>query len=753
MTVSGRVCLALCTLLVLVVVTARSGVAQTPAPRQIQIREITVEGNRRVQEAVILGRVQSKVGSPFNPSLLSEDLRAIFGLGFFDDVQMRVEDFEGGVRVTFVVVERPFIRDVTFAGNKHVSTSTLNEKLELKLGTVYNPVEVQKAREKLKEFLEDEGYFEAQITPETEKFPDGDVRIVFNIAEGRRITIDSTNFKGNKYLTDKLLKAVMATQERQFFILRGTVQRQKLETDVERLLALYNDYGFIQARVESTDVAVDRENARVTITIGVVEGPQFRVGEIRFTGITLLPEKEVRRQLKFHSGDPFSRSQLRDSVRAIADLYSTIGRASADVNPRTDQTTTGTVMDVTFDITEGPEVYIERINISGNLRSQDKVLRRELPMQEGELFTLQKLQRARQRLVNLGYFDNVVATTQPGADKTKTIVNIEVTEKPTGLFSIGGGFSSVDSFIGTVDLSQRNFLGRGYELSLRLRGGSTTQQGTISFTDPYLFDMPLSGGFDLFKTRRVFTDYTLDSTGAGVRVSKPFLEYWRWFAGYSLRDDRISHVNGVPSTFVLEQEGDFITSVVSSSVSRDSRDNVFAPTRGWTFSVGTDVAGFGGDSRYVKTIANSTYFQPVWFDHIISARVEGGYGFGLGNKDLPLFERFYLGGPNSLRMFKFRQVSPKDENGLRVGGTSEVLGNTEYIIPLPFNIRLAAFFDVGNVYGFHDEFDITNLKYGVGAGVRWLSPFGPIRVDYGFKLNRRSGEDPGAFNFSVGSPF
>jgi outer membrane protein insertion porin family len=751
-TTSGRVCLAWLVTLGVLAASAAGARGQQP-PRPILIRELAVEGNRRVQEAVILGRVQSKLGGPFNPSLLSEDLRAIFGLGFFDDVQMRVEDFEGGVKVTFVVTERPFVRDVAFAGNKNVTTATLNEKLELKLGTVYNPVDVQRAREKLKDFLEDEGYFEAQITPEVEKFPDGDVRVVFNINEGRRMTIKAIVIHGNKAVTDKLIKAVMATQERQFFILRGTVQRQKLETDIERILILYNDYGFVQARVESHDTAVDRENAVVTITLNVVEGPQFRVGELRFTGVTLLPEPELRRQLKFATGDPFSRTRLRESVRGISDLYSTIGRASADVNPKTEPASAGNVMDVTFDINEGPEVYIERINISGNLRSQDKVLRRELPMTEGDLFTLQKLQRARQKLVNLGYFENVVATTQPGSDRTKTIVNIEVTEKPTGVFSIGGGFSSVDSFVGTLDLSQRNFLGRGWEVSLRLRGGTQSQQGVISFTDPWLFDRPLSGGFDLFKTRRVFTDYTLDSTGAGVRVSHPFAEYWRWFGAYSLRDDKISNITALVSTFALQQKGDHVTSVVSTSVARDTRDNVFTPTRGGTLTVAADVAGLGGDSHYFKSVATLTQFRPLWLDHVLSGRLEGGYGFGFGNERLPLFERFYLGGPNSIRSFKFRKISPLDENGIRVGGTSEVLGNVEYIIPLPFNIRVAGFVDVGNVYGFNDRFDITDLKYGIGGGVRWNSPFGPIRVDYGFNPNRKAGEDPGAFNFSVGSPF
>jgi outer membrane protein insertion porin family len=724
-----------------------------PPQRSILIKELAVSGNRRVQDAVILGRLQSKLGGPFTPGLLSDDLRAIFSLGFFDDVQMRVEDFEGGVKVTFVVVERPFVRDVSFAGNQKIATATLQEKLELKLGTVYNPVEIQRAREKLKDFFEDEGYFEAQITPEVEKFPDGDVRVLFSINEGRRMTITAIVVHGNRSVTERLIKAVMFTQERQFFILRGTVQRQKLDTDIDRVLYLYNDYGFIQARVESHDIAVDREKAGVTITLTIVEGPQFRVGELKFAGVTLLPEADVRRQLKLKPGDPFSRAHLRESVKALTDLYSTIGRASADVNPRTDASPGGTTMDVTFEINEGPEVYIERINISGNLRSQDKVLRRELPMTEGELFTLQKLQRARQKLVNLGYFESVVATTQPGSDRTKTIVNIEVTEKPTGLFSIGGGFSSVDSFVGTLDLSQRNFLGRGWELSLRLRGGANSQQGQLSFTDPWLFDRPLAGEVDLFSTRRVFSDYTLDSTGAGVRLAHPFAEFWRWYTGYQVRNDRISDIQAIVSTFALDQRGNHITSVVSGSISRDNRDNVFLPTRGGTLSLGTDVAGLGGDSHYVKSIVTSTYYHPIWFDHVLAARVEGGYGAGLGDERLPLFERFYLGGPNSIRAFKFRKVSPLDENGLAVGGTSEMLGNLEYVVHMPFGVQLAGFFDTGNVYGYNTKFDPTDLKYAAGAGFRWSSPFGPIRLDYGFNLNRQPTEKVGAFNFSVGSPF
>ena len=722
--------------------------AQSP----ILVKELTVEGNRRVQEAVILGRVKTTLGGPFNTSQISEDVRSVFALGFFDDVQLRVEDFEGGVKVTFVVTERPFVRDVDFIGNKKASASELQEKIDLKLGTVYNPVEVQRAREAMKDFYEGEGYFEVQITPDIEKFADGDVKIVFTINEGRQMKIDKIVVRGNKGLTDKQVKAAMVTQERQYYILRGTVQRQKLEEDIERILQLYNDHGYIHARVESHDVTVDREKARVIIDIVVVEGVQHLVGPVAITGVTLLPESEVRRQLKLKEGDVFSRSELRDSVKAVEELYSNIGRASAEVTPKIDPADNNRLA-LTFDINEGPTVYVERINVAGNVRSQDKILRRELQMAEGDIFTLRKLQRSRQRLVNLGYFEKVEVNTAPGSDKTKIIVNVDVTERPTGMFSIGGGFSSQDSFLGTIDLSQNNFLGRGWQASIRLRAGANVQQGILSFTEPWLFDRPLAAGADLFSTQRQFTEYDYETAGGGVRLSHPFEEYWRWNLAYRLTRDNIKNIRNTESSALLAEEGVRVTSLVQGALTRDSRDNIQAPSRGGSFSFVTDVAGLGGDSHYLKSVVSTTYFQPIWFGHILSGRLEGGYGFGFGDEDLPLFERFYLGGSNSIRSFKARQISPIDESGAKIGGTTEVLGNLEYIVPLPFNLRAAIFVDAGNAYGFRTKFDLTDIRTALGGGLRWLSPFGPIRVDYGFNLDPRPGDKPGAFNFSVGSPF
>ena len=745
----GRLFLSIFFVLLIALPSGAWGQEQPP----ILVKELAVEGNRRVQEAVILGRVKTTAGSAFRPALLAEDIKSIFALGFFDDVRLKVDDFEGGVKVTFVVVERPFIRDIEFSGNKRVDTKTLQEKVDLRLGSVYNPVDVQKTLENLKGYYEEEGYFEVQITPDAEKLPDGDVRIVFRIAEGRRMAIDRIVIEGAKGLSEKEVKKVMQTQEREYFILRGVVQRQRLEQDVDLIIQLYNDRGYIQARVESTDVQVDRARARVTIKIKVVEGPQFFVGSVDVTGTHVLPVEEVRRQIVLKTGDAFSRAKVRQTINRITRLYSTIGRASAEVNPVVNQDAAARKVNLTLEITEGPEVFVERINISGNVRSDEKILRREIPMAEGDLFTSQKLDRAKQKLVNLGYFDTVDTTTTPGSSKDKIIVSIEVKERSTGLFSLGGGFSSVDGFLGTIDLSQQNFLGKGWELFLRIRGGAKTQQGTIGFTEPWLFDRPLSAGFDIFNNRRIFTEYTVDNLGGDVRLSHPFLDFSRWNLSYRLTRDRISDVTDSASDALRREKGDHVTSLVEGAVSRDTRDNVFVPTKGSLASLTLDVAGLGGDSKFMKTIGNISYFQPVVWGTVLAGRVEGGYGFGFGDNDLPLFERFYLGGPNSVRSRKLRQISPVDDSGARIGGTSEVLLNVEYIIPLFFGVRFATFFDAGNVYGFTKDFDLTDLRKGAGVGFRWQSPFGPIRLDWAYNLDRKSGESRDQFHFSVGSPF
>jgi outer membrane protein insertion porin family len=758
MTARGRCALSIFFALLLGPVPALAQAPPGTPERPIIVKEIGVQGNRRVQEAVILGRVSLKIGSPFVANRTAEDIRSIFSLGFFDDVQVRVEDFEGGVKLTYVVTERPFVRDVLFSGNKKQDATTLLEKIDLKLGSVYNPVEVNRSADKLKDFYETEGYFEVGIAPEVEKLADGDVTVTFKIAEGRRITIEQIAIEGTQGLTPKQVRAAMETQEREFYILRGTVQRQRLDEDTDRIIQLYNDHGYVQARVEKSEIDVDREKARATIRIVVVEGPQFKVGGVDVTGNSILPPEEIRKRIQLASGDVFSRSKLRESVTGITDLYSAVGRASADVSPNTMQDNPNRLVNIAFEIVEGPETYVERINISGNTRSEEKILRREIPMAEGDLFTSQKLARAKQRLTNLNYFDKVEAKTVPGSSKDKIVVNIDVTEKPTGLFSIGGGYSSQDGVLGTLDLSQRNFLGKGWEVFLRLRGGERLQTGTIGFTEPWLFDRPLAAGFDIFNTRRILPDYTVNSLGGDIRLGHPLGEYSRWNAMYRVSQDRISDVNLLGSPELLSERGTHLTSLVGLTLSRDTRDSVFDPTRGSTASIGVDFAGVGFGERFVRSVGSTTYYQPMpWLDHVLSFRLMAGYSIGWDKDPVPLFERFYLGGSNSLRQFKSLQVSPRDSTGTRVGGNAELLGTIEYQIPLFFGIKAAIFYDVGNVWGPDiaggTKIDLTEVRHGVGAGFRWNSPFGPLRVDYGIKLDKKAGETLGNFNFSAGSAF
>jgi outer membrane protein insertion porin family len=765
MTARGRLALAIFFALTLPWVggsLVRPALGQTPsAPppgAQIIIKDLAVQGNRRIQEAVIMARVSAKVGGPFVPARLADDIRSVFSLGFFDDVQAKVEDFEGGVKLIFVVTERPFVRDISFGGNKRLDAATLQEKIDFKLGAVYNPVEVTRAAEKLKEAYEEEGYFEVGVTPEVNRLPDGDVSVTFRVAEGRKMTIDKIIIEGAQGLKPDKIKNIMLTQEREFYILRGTVQRQKLDQDTERIVTFYNDNGYVQARVETVDTQVDRATARVTIRIVVAEGPQFKVGGIDITGNKVLPVEELRRRVLLKPDDIYARSKLQETVKGIGDVYGTIGRTTADINPQIALDVPNRKVNITLEVSEGPEVFIERINISGNTRSQEKILRRELPMAEGDLFTTGKLARAKQKLINLNYFEKVETKTTPGSSKDKIVVTIDVTEKPTGLFSIGGGYSSQDGALGTLDLSQNNFLGKGYLLFLRLRGGTETQQGTIGFTDPWFLDRPLAAGFDIFNNRRVYLDYTVNSLGGDVRFGAPIGDYGRWNSFYRLSQEDVSGVDPNASTELLQAEGTTISSMVGGSLSRDTRDSLTEPTRGNYSLFGADFAGIGtGDNRFFRITAMTTQHQPLWFDHVLSGRLMVGYQLGWANAPVPFFERYYLGGPNTIRSFKSRQISPVDGSGTDIGGNFQVLGNLEYSVPLPFGIRAAVFFDVGNVYGpdqsLHAPIDLTSLKYAVGPGIRWNSPFGPVRVDYGVNPNPTGKEKFGNIQFSMGSAF
>ena len=750
----------LLSVLVALLMLAGTGWAQESAPPQPAgpiptVRDLAVEGNRRIQAPAVLNRVRTKIGDPLSPAAFRDDVRSIFDLGYFDDVQVRTEEFEGGVRVIFAVVERPLLREVSFEGNAEFTTEDLRQKATIRVGVIYNPVEVQRAEEAIRQKYEDEGLFGVQITPRTERTPEGDLRVVFRIEEGPKLHIDRILVEGNSALSAGQIKDAMSTKERLYWIFPfSTVQRKVFDDDVDRILQLYADHGYIQARVESAEIVPDLARKKVTLRVRVVEGPQFRTGTITITGNEILTTEEIRKLVKLQEGDVFNRGALRNALRAIGDRYSELGRARAEVDPRTANDLAGLKVDVAIQIVEGGPVYVERINITGNTKSSEKVLRRELRVTEGELFTNQSLVRSRQRLFNLGYFDEVNVTTEQGSSTDKIVVNIDVKERSTGIFSIGAGYSSLDSVFATLDISQRNLFGRGQEVFLRFRIGTQSRLGLIGFTEPYLFNIPLRAGFDIYDRERQYTDFTEERFGGDIRGSYPLSEYMTLSGLYRLEEVTISNVPVGAGLQVRTQEGTTLNSVIETALARDTRDSIFEPTRGSRNAVELAFAGLGGDTQYYKVVAESAWFFPLPVFNLVWA-VRGLVGIvqGWGGQEVPIYERFFLGGANTLRGQPTREVAPKDPLGGIIGGTSELLFNTELLIPIFPRFRLALFFDAGNAYGFGTDFDPTNLRYGAGVGFRFFSPLGPMRLDLGYNLDKQPGEKSYQINFTVGAPF
>lgn len=731
--------------------------AQEPRPRPPApaVRDIVVEGNRRIQTPTILNRVQTKIGDAFSPAGVREDVRAIFALGFFDDVEVRTEEFEGGIRLVFVVVERPLLREVGFEGNVQVKSEDLREKAAVRVGVLYNPDEARRAVDAIRQKYEDEGYFGVQITPRTERTPEGDLRLVFRIEEGPKLYIDRIIVEGNRALTARQITGVMETKERFLWILPfSTVQRRVFEDDVDRILELYRDHGYVQARVESHEIVPDLARRKVTLRVRVVEGPQFRTGSVTVRGNEVLSTDEIRGLVRLREGEVFSRAALRASQRAISDRYSQLGRARAEVDLQTVNDVENLRVNVTLSITEGLPVYVERINITGNTKSSEKVLRRELRVAEGELFTYQKLVQSRRRLFNLGYFDEVNVSTDPGTAPDRIVIHIDVKERATGIFSVGAGYSSVDNLFATLDVSQRNLFGRGQEVFLRLRLGSKSRLGLLGFTEPYLFDIPLRAGFDIYDRQREFDDFTEERLGGNLRASYPVAEDVTLSGVYRLEEVEISDIVESASEDLKRERGTKLNSAVEFGLTRDTRDNFFEPTRGSRNSLLLTFAGLGGDTRFYKVEAESSWYFPLPVLNLVWA-VRGLVGFveGWGGEEVPIFERFFLGGPTTLRGQRTRSVAPRDAQGNVIGGDKELLFSTELLIPVVPRFRIALFFDAGNAYGFGKDFDPSDLRLTVGAGVRFFSPLGPLRLEYGYNLDRKSGEKVGQVQFAVGTPF
>jgi outer membrane protein insertion porin family len=728
---------------------------EAPTPR---IRSIEIKGNQKVETSTIQFYVRNRVGDEFSVARIREDILRIYRLGFFKDVQVDVEEFEGGLKVTFIVVEEPFVRDITIVGAQAIKHEEIEGKLALKANSVLNRNQVRDSLDKIKQLYQEKGYYFAEAEAVYTDVGPEEIDLTIRITEGEKILIKRITFVGNRAIEPWELKNVMETKEAtliSFITGTGVYQRETLRNDLRRLEAFYQTRGFLRVEVSEPDVRVDPKAKGIFITITVKEQDQYRVGRLQVAGDDLFSAPELKNLMKLQEGEIFDRSQLANDVLKLSDRYTERGYAFADVVPLTNIDQEKRLVNIDVRIDRGPQVRVGRVLIVGNEITRDKVIRREIRLSEGDLFDSTKLRRSRQRLGNLGFFEEVKLDTRRRPEEDLVDLEVRVKEQPTGAFTAGAGYSSTQSVIGTASIRQNNLFGRGQRLSLTAALSSISGDFTLSFTEPYFLDSQYSLGLEAYN--RSFNYDTFDSheLGAGLRFSRPFGEYLRLGLGYRYEDINITDVADNASQRIKDLAGRSTSSVITPSMIWDTRDNALNPSRGFYNLLTVDFAGgpLGAENQFYKSVGETNWYYPLVSDVVLSLRGRLGFAEGYGGKELPLYERFFVGTQAmTIRGYQLKEVGPKDINGDPIGGNSEILMSAQLRFPITQGLSLIGFIDTGNLYD-KGEFDPTRLRAGVGAGIRFVTPLGPLALDYGFKLNRQPGDKPGAISFNVGSLF
>ncbi|MCP3677343.1 MAG: outer membrane protein assembly factor BamA [Deltaproteobacteria bacterium] len=733
--------------------------AEVPVERDGVIAGIAIRGNRRVDSLAIMRAVSAEVGDTFSPEGIGEDIKALFSMGYFEDVQAELVDSVSGKMLAFAVRERPYIKEIVVTGNKKLSQEKVEGVITAKENTILNRTLLQEDVEAIRALYEGDGYYLAKAAYDV-TIEESAAVVTFSIKENEKVKVRRVTIIGNKKMSDQKIKKRMETKEAGFFSFltgSGKFNEFLFARDLDMVLDLYFNSGYIQAEVVDHRALLSEDKRWFYVTIAVSEGEQFSVGSIDITGEMVVPEEELMKEVKLIPGVVFNRKLMREGMERFREIYGDKGYAKVDINPATSLDHDSKVVNITFDIRKGPLVYIEQIDIDGNTRTRDKVIRRELEVEEEQLYSLTGIKRSRNKLRRLGYFDEVTISERPGSLEDRLSLNIRVKERPTGQISAGFGYSSIDKFIGTVSISQNNLAGTGVKLNFSATFGGSTEQYQVGLTEPWLFDRPLSAGFDIFKNTRDFTDFTEKSTGFDLRFGFPlYFKDTRGSLVYKNEEVEISDVANTASLLIKDQEGKSDIRSINALVKRDSRNDAFFPTEGSTASISVEYAGgpLGGDNNFIKYIVRGKKYFPMPWKSAIALRGEAGAVHGFDGTATPISERFFLGGINSMRGFESRSIGPQDPATAEVvGGDKEALASIEFLFPLIEAQRLTGvlFFDIGNAYNTQIVFD--EVRKSAGLGVRWFSPMGPIRLEYGFNLDRRDGEQHGRFEFSLGTPF
>lgn len=760
---------------------------------EVIVREIEVRfvGPETVNRAVVMANIQTAVGKPLSHDVVEQDVRNLINTGYFFDVRVLEEPVTDGVKVVFQVQGKATLKEVLFEGQKRFKEDRLRRESSQKTGDILDERKAHADARKMEELYQKAGYPDVQVTYEVSMDKDtGKAVLRFKVNEGPRVYIRQIKFSGNKAFPEKRLLKLLKTRRHwwgSWLASTGVLKEEDFKEDLDKLLDFYHSNGYIDMEIRNT--RVERTKSKwMVIHIDVFEGTQYKVGGVRIEGNTLFPASEIEKRLKMTNGKTFTPGGMAADQKAIEDYYGTRGYLDTVARPtRVPNVETGRI-DITYTIREGELTYIEKIEIRGNTKTKDKVIRRELAVNPGELYDTVRVDRSVERIKNLGYFSKVDATPEPTDVPNRKDLVLSVEEQRTGSVTFGAGFSSIDSLIGFVEVSQGNFdlfnwpgfTGGGQKLRLRMQLGFKRQDYELSFTEPWFLDKKLALGFDLFHHESSFlsSDFTEQRSGGDLRLEKALSEFMRGSIQYSIQSISL-HVDNTASKELQSQDGSRLRSAIQGSLTYDTRDSVFLTTRGNKSEFTAELAGLGGDVELYKLNARSSVYFPFFDNHVLqllgAAGVVEAFGAtkGDGQKvietvvdgdstnsfkrtvdDVPIFDRYFLGGANTLRGFSYRKVGPKDVDGEPIGGNVFYNATAEYTFPIIERVRGAVFFDIGEVEQNAYTFSVADLKSDAGVGVRLNLPIGPLRLDYGYPLmtDRETGRT-GKIQFSVGYQF
>ncbi len=733
-------------------------------PVSDNIVSIAVVGNKAVETGAILERMHTRIGEKINRKRISRDVRRLYATGFFKDIRVLGVVKADGRHLTVKVVENPVIASLKYVGLNEVAEKDLKKKMKLKVGHVFNAPELKKDITTIRKGYLKKGYYQVDVRPVRKVRKDGRINLTFKIDEGAVTRIKRIRFIGNKAFSDAELSNVIASKTGGISALfkdRDIFDRKRLDVDRQLLLQNYMNKGYLDAKVESTLLSLSPDKDWFYVTFSVLEGPKYQIASIKLQG-DLVPDKEtLRKLLELKAGDTYSLEKMRTSIEAITVRVGDDGYAFATVTPLFQRHPELKKVDVTLDIEKGAEVYVERIEISGNDQTEDNVIRREIRQMEGARFSSGKLEISKKRVKKLGYFEDVRVSMPRGSSPDKVDLKVKLDEKSTGSFRFGVGFSQLEKVFIRSTIQQNNLLGKGLATQLSGDLGTKTQNINASITDPYFIGENISSSLNIFKRQtrlQSLTSFKENSFGGGFSFGVPITEYLTYGIGYQYSETNLFGLPTTASFFLRSQEGRQTIGEFTQSLSLDTTDNYIAATSGSKLFVNFGIAGAGGVSRFITSLASARTYWEIADGVVFNPSIDIRYIRGYNARTVPIYRLYSLGGIGTVRGFDTVGITIRDPvTNEIIGGNKSATANMNLFFPLPYmqtsGIRGVTFVDIGDVADFNQTLSFSKSRVSAGLGIEWISPIGPLGLTWAFVLRDQPGDIRKKFEFALGSRF